>query len=62
MIDYKKEQKEYYQPKTTPATIDVPEMNFIIINGKGDPNKEEFRASVELLYSLSYSIKMNNKV
>jgi hypothetical protein len=36
-------------------------MTFLVINGKGDPNGEEFSASVELLYSLSYSIKMNNK-
>jgi hypothetical protein len=61
MIDFKKEQKEIYQPKIVPAIIDVPKMTFIVVNGKGDPNNEEFKTSVELLYSLSYSIKMNNK-
>jgi hypothetical protein len=61
MLDFKKEQKEFYQPKAVPAIIDLPQMTFIVVNGKGDPNNEEFRSSVELLYSLSYSIKMNNK-
>ena len=60
-FDYKKEQKELYQPKTTPSIIDVPEMNFIVINGKGDPNDEAFATAVEILYSLSYAIKMGNK-
>jgi hypothetical protein len=61
MIDFKKEQKEFYQSKNIPTIIDVPKMTFIVVNGKGDPNNEGFRTSVELLYSLSYSIKMNNK-
>jgi hypothetical protein len=61
MIDFKKDQKELYQPKITPSIIKVPKMTFIVVNGKGDPNKEEFKTSVELLYSLSYSIKMKNK-
>ena len=37
-IDYKKTQKELYMPKATPAIIDVPEMTFIAVDGKGDPN------------------------
>ena len=60
-FDYKKEHKELYQPKTTPSIIDVPLMNFIVINGKGDPNGEVFATATEVLYSLSYSIKMANK-
>jgi hypothetical protein len=61
-IDFKKEQKELYQPKTTPSIIDVPEMLFIAVDGKGDPNTSpEYAAAIEALYGLSYSIKMNNK-
>jgi hypothetical protein len=60
-IDFKKEQKELYQPKTTPSIIDVPEMVFIAVDGKGDPNTSaEYAAAIETLYGLSYSIKMNN--
>jgi hypothetical protein len=60
--DYKKEQKELYQPKTTPSIIDVPEMLFIAADGKGDPNTSaEYAAAVGALYGLSYAIKMGNK-
>ena len=62
MIDYKKTQKELYLPKTTPSVIDVPRMTFITVDGKGNPNtSDEYATAVELLYGLSYSIKMSNK-
>ena len=62
MIDYKKTQKELYQPKTAPGVIDVPEMVFIMVDGQGDPNtSEEYKTAMEILYGLSYSIKMSKK-
>lgn len=61
-IDFKKTEKELYQPKTTPSIIDVPEMTFIAVDGKGDPNTSaEYAAAIEIIYGLSYSIKMGNK-
>lgn len=62
-LDYKKEYKDLYLPKTAPMIIDVPIMNFIMIDGKGDPNDEsgEYAKAVELLYGLSYTIKMSIK-
>ncbi|MCL2014610.1 MAG: GyrI-like domain-containing protein [Oscillospiraceae bacterium] len=61
-IDFKKTQKELYHPKTTPAVIDVPEMVFIMVDGTGNPNtSEEYKSAVEILYGLSYAIKMSNK-
>ena len=61
-IDYKKTEKDLYQPRTTPSIINVPEMTFITVDGKGDPNTSaEYTATVELLYGLSYTIKMGNK-
>lgn len=63
LIDFKKTEKYLYLPKTTPSIIDVPEMCFITIDGKGDPNKgKEYAAAVELLYGLSYTIKMSSKL
>ena len=60
MIDFKKTQKDLYQPKTTPAIVDVPEMVFIMVDGRGDPNtSESYQAAIEILYGLSYSIKMS---
>ncbi|MCL2108969.1 MAG: GyrI-like domain-containing protein [Oscillospiraceae bacterium] len=61
-IDYKKTQKEFYQPKTTPSVIDVPQMVFIMVDGAGNPNtSEEYKSALEILYGLSYTIKMNSK-
>ena len=63
MIDFKKEQKVLYQPKTTPSIIDVPEMLFFMVDGKGNPNtSEEYESAMEILYGLSYTIKMSKKM
>lgn len=59
-LDYKKEYKDLYQPQTKPSVIDVPEMIFIAVDGKGDPNTcEEYKTAMELLYGLSFTIKMS---
>jgi len=62
-LDYKKQYKNLYQPKTVPAIVDVPKMKFIMVDGKGNPNEEagEYAKAIELLYGLSYTIKMSNK-
>lgn len=62
-LDYKKEFKDLYVPKSEPMLVDVPEMNFIMIDGKGNPNDEdgEYQSAVETLYALSYTIKMSKK-
>ena len=41
-FDFKKEYKELYMPPRKPVIIDVPQMNYVAIRGKGDPNKEDF--------------------
>ncbi len=59
-FDYKKEYKDLYIPKTKPSIIEVPEMIFIMVDGKGNPNTcEEYKNAMEVLYGLSYSIKMS---
>lgn len=59
-FDYKKEYKDLYMPKTKPMLINVPEMQFIMVNGKGDPNtSQEYKNAMEILYGLSWSIKMS---
>ncbi len=59
-LDYKKEYKELYQPKTKPGLVDIPEMIFIAVDGAGDPNtSEEYHRAMEILYGLSFTIKMS---
>jgi len=61
--DYKKEYKELYLPKTTPMVVDVPEMQFVAVEGKGNPNDEngEYQKAIEVLYGIQYAIKMSKK-
>jgi len=58
-VDFKKDYKDLYLPKTAPMLIDVPPMNFIMIDGAGDPNQEEYQQTVGALYALTFTIKMS---
>lgn len=58
-IDFKKELKQFYLPSSKAVgLIDVPPLQFIMIDGHGDPNtSKEFREAVEALFSVSYAVK-----
>jgi len=58
-IDLKKELKELFSPPSkAPAIVDVPEMQFIMLDGQGDPNtSEDFGDAMGVLYGLSYTLK-----
>ncbi len=60
-FDFKKENREYYLPPQTPVIVDVPPMNYVAVRGKGNPNDEdsEYKASIELLYGIAFTIKMS---
>ena len=62
-FDFKKEYKEFYLPKTKPALITVPPMNYLAVRGKGDPNEENgaYQQAIGLLYGVAYTIKMSKK-
>lgn len=58
-IDYKKELGTLYNPSAkVAALVDVPTMNFLKIDGAGDPNgSPTYQAAVEALYAVSYTLK-----
>ncbi|MBC8570338.1 GyrI-like domain-containing protein [Zongyangia hominis] len=58
-IDYKKRDKELYQPPCHPVLINVPPMNFIMVDGEGAPEGENYQQAIQALYSLSFTIKMS---
>ena len=62
-FDFKKEYKEFYLPKTKPALVTVPPMNYLAMRGKGDPNEENgaYQQAIGLLYGVAYTIKMSKK-
>ncbi len=62
-FDYKKEYKEFYLPPREPSIVEIPKMNYLAIRGKGNPNEEngEYKATIELLYTIAFTIKMSYK-
>jgi len=60
-FDFKAEYKHLYRPSEEPSLIEVPSSNFIMLDGTGDPNEKHFEESVQMLYSLSFTLKMSNK-
>jgi len=61
--DLKKALKELYNPSSKEISIvEVPKMNFLMIDGTGDPNTApEYKDAVEALFSLSYTLKFMMK-
>ena len=62
-IDFKKELKHLYRPSPREfVVVDVPPMNFLMIDGHGDPNTaQEYQDAVEALYAVSYKLKFTSK-
>ncbi|MEH7125983.1 GyrI-like domain-containing protein [Bacillus sp. JJ1773] len=59
--EWRKNEKDLYMPKQKPELVTVPKQNFLMIKGKGDPNKEDFSERIGVLYSLAYAIRMMPK-
>ena len=57
--DYLRQLKHLYGPSAKKIEIvEVPQMNFLMIDGEGDPNTSQtFKDAVESLFSLSYTLK-----
>ena len=62
-IDFKKELKHLYQPASKKfEVVDVPSMNFLMIDGQGDPNTaKEYQDALEALYAVAYKLKFISK-
>lgn len=61
-VDFKKEHKELYAPPKEFVIVEVPEMQFLMVDGHGDPNlAREYQEAVEALYAVAYKIKFTSK-
>ena len=58
-LDLKKTLKYLYEPSAKAfSVVDVPQMSFIMIDGKGNPNNSaEYAESLQALYSAAYTLK-----
>lgn len=56
--DFKARLKELYLPSDKDfVVVDVPEMQFVMIDGEGDPGGEIHRQAIKWLFSVVYPIK-----
>ena len=62
-LDLKKDLKDLYNPSAKAVNIvDVPQMNFLMIDGQGDPNTADvYQQALEALYGLGYTLKFDSK-
>lgn len=58
-LDLKKDLKYLYEPSSKSfSVVDVPAMNFIMIDGHGNPNTSvEYAEAIQALYSSAYTLK-----
>lgn len=62
-FDFKKEFKEFYLPSGKPEIVTIPRINYIAVEGRGDPNQEggDYQRALAVLYALAYTLKMSYK-
>lgn len=62
-IDFKKTLRALYAPTNREfAPVDVPEMQFVMVDGVGDPNlAPEYETALQWLYGTSYAMKFAAK-
>jgi hypothetical protein len=62
-IDFRKELRHLYDPSSKAfSTVDVPAMQFVMIDGHGDPNTAQaYQDAVEALYAVAYKLKFMSK-
>ncbi len=58
-VDFRKTLKNLYNPPKGPFQIvDIPTMNFLAIDGTGNPNtSSDYKEAIEAVYSMAYGIK-----
>lgn len=62
-IDFKREKKELYKPSSKEVVIiNVPEMQFLMIDGKGSPgDSKEYQGALAALYPVAFKAKFISK-
>lgn len=57
-VDLKKELKHLYNPSAKRiVAVDVPDMNFLMINDQGAPSSPQYAAAIETLFNVAYTLK-----
>ena len=60
-VDLKKEMASYRARRGVFEVIDVPPLQYLMIDGHGDPNTQAFEDALTTLYSVAYPLKFMSK-
>jgi hypothetical protein len=62
-LDLRKELKSLYTPSARePELIKVPKFNFLMIDGEGAPESQQFQQAIQVIYTTAYTIKFTFKL
>ena len=61
-IDFKKTLKHLYIPKKKFVMVDVPEMQYILVDGDGGPVGQAYQDALAALYPVAYKLKFFSKI
>lgn len=56
-LDLGKHYKSYYSARATPEILTLEEAYYLALTGQGDPDGEDFKASIQALFPVAYGIK-----
>jgi hypothetical protein len=59
--DFKRELACYRAERDTPQLVDVPDLQYLMIDGHGDPNTAAYGDAVSALYPVAYALKFASK-
>lgn len=61
-VDFKRTIPSYRARRDTPELVDVPDLQYLMVDGHGDPNvSPAFSEAVEALYTVAYALKFASK-
>ncbi|MBP17706.1 MAG: hypothetical protein CMQ21_02320 [Gammaproteobacteria bacterium] len=60
-VDFKKSINSYAAKRNQFAVLDVPKMQYLKIDGHGDPGESEYALAVEALFPVAFSLKFLSK-
>ena len=61
-IDFKKTLKHLYRPKKNFEMVDVPTMQYLVVDGDGGPVGQAYQDAIAALYPVAYKLKFFSKV
>jgi hypothetical protein len=56
-IDLKKTERRLYTAPGEPEFVDVPPIQYLMIDGTGDPSGDDYREAMETLYPVAYTLR-----